>query len=332
MLIHPPPHGEVPFRHIGLAYLQAMLKKAGIETIFYDISAAENNAGTDFYDDYILHLSKNVGNVGDGIDPRILMEVIHPDMFDAISPVSAKIIAKAEKYLKILLDSGDVFLFSVNIITYYFAAALAYRLRRHGKKTAAGGPNMRFAPLRRLFLKSGAFDAVVQGEGEGVVVELVNQLALGKNPQIPGVSILNGDGVISDTPPADPLPLDQIPAPSFSGMEVKDFAPVLAGRGCTFRCSFCSEPYNWSGYRVREPVKMIDEMEWSAAQYRTKNFHFHDDLINGDLKWFDAFLAGLIDRGLRFGWESFCSPNGLTPERLDRMKESGCILLKLGVQ
>lgn len=332
VLIHSPPHGEVDFLNIGLAYLQAVLERAGVETTFFDLCFEEHHAGTDFYDEYVLELSKNIGGgVGDGVDPRLLMEVLHPEAFDRVSPVAEAILRKVETHLPRVQDAGEVFLFSINVLTEYFAAALAYRLRALGKPTAAGGPNLGFAPLRQLMLRCGAFDAVVEGDGEGVVEALVQQLADGQASLLPGVTRLRADGEPEYQPPAAPLPADALPYPSLAGMTLTYFVPILASRGCPRRCAFCSET-NKARYRFRSPEDVVGEMEWAAARYANTNFHFHDDLINGSATWIDRFCELLVERRHRFTWESFCCPEKLTPARLDAMRAAGCVLLKLGVQ
>ncbi|MCX5796980.1 MAG: radical SAM protein [Elusimicrobia bacterium] len=332
VLVHCPPHGETEFLNIGLAYLQAVLEREGFETAFHDISFAEHRAETDFYDDYVLGLSRRIGGgVGDGVDPGLLLQVVRPELFGRLCPVAAAIVRKVEEYLPSVRESGEVFLFSVNMMTQYFAAALAYRLRASGKRTAAGGPNLDFRPLRHLLLRSGSFDAVVQGDGEGVVAALVERLALGQEPALPGVSRLDARGEVAQTPPG-PLPaLDSLPRPSWRGMNTNDFVPILASRGCPRPCGFCSEPGK-GRFRQRAVEGVAAEMEAAAARRGHGNFHFHDDTINASPAWVDRFTARLRERGGRFAWESFCGPDGLTPERLEAMARSGCVLLKLGVQ
>ncbi len=332
VLVHSPPHGEVDFLNIGLAYLQAVLQEAGHETVCFDICFAEHHAGTDFYDDYVLDLSRRIGGgVGDGVDPRMLLEVLHPEAFDEVSPVSAAITRKVDEHLPRLSAAGDVFLFSVNVLTQYFAAALARRLRALGKRTAAGGPNLGYRPLRQLLLRVGAFDAVVEGDGEGVVEALVDRLRRGEPPALPGVSTLDGDALREGGPPAVPPPPDTLPYPSLDGMTLTYFVPILASRSCPRKCAFCSETTKQQ-FRQRSPEAVVAEMERCAERYGNANFHFHDDLINGSPSWLDRFCALLVERRHRFTWESFCGPDGLTPARLDAMRASGCVLLKLGVQ
>lgn len=331
VLVHCPPHGEVPFRHIGLAYLQAVLESAGKECIFFDISLKEDLQKTDFYVEHIRYLSEGIGDMGDGPDPRLLLEVTHPELFDHPSAFSRTILAKAEEYLERVLQGGDVFLFTVNTLTVYFAAALARMIRNRGGRTAAGGPNTGFAPLRELLLRSEAFDTVIQGEGDGMVVDLVAWLR-GETSQHPaGSHWLEGEQVRS-LPPLPLVPLDELPYPSFRGTVVRNFIPILSSRGCPRKCAFCSETSNWPHWRHRDPAKLLAEMDARSRQYNCTSFHFHDDTINGSLPWLDAFCDLLIERGSPYQWESFCCPEGLDEERLARMKKAGCVLLKVGIQ
>lgn len=224
---------------------------------------------------------------------------MRPELFSDLLPISRKILARVEANLEVARDAGDVFLFTLNTLTQYFAAGLAVRLRAAGKKTVAGGPIMRSAPLRRLLLLSGAFDAVVEGEGEPVVVGLVRDLWSGRLEPGPGISVLGENGEIATQPPAALVDLDGLPQPDFRGTTVRDFIPIGASRGCPHKCSFCSERCYWPTYRVRDPVLVVAEMERSAAAYRCTSFHFHDDQINGNLRWIDQFTELLGQRRAR---------------------------------
>ncbi len=330
-LVHSPPHGEVPFRSIGLAYLQAALLARGHEAGTIDLSLEEDRSGDDFYGEYIGHLSERVGAMGDGPDPRILMEVVRPDLFADLLPVSRTILRKVERHLPRLLATEGPLLFTVNTLTVYFAAAMASRLRAAGRRTAAGGPACTFPPLRNLLLRCGAFDTVVQGEGDLVVAPLVDALCSLPTPSVPGASWLEDD-VVRSLPPGAPGDLDALPMPSFLGTDVRDFVPVLSSRGCPHRCTYCSEPSHWGCHRTRSPESVVAEMVERAGEYGCGDFHFHDDLINGDLAWLDRFTSLLIEAERGFRWESFCAPEGLSAARLGQMRRSGCVLLKLGVQ
>ncbi len=330
VLVHSPPHGEVPFRHVGLGYLHGVLRAAGYDTVTADISRHEEQAGSDVYDEVILHLSSKVGDVSDGPDPLLLMQVLYPEEFDSLLPVSESILRQVDRHQEALATSGDVYLFTVNIITYYFAAAMALRLRRQGKKTAVGGPSVRFDPIRALLLRCGAFEAAVVGEGEPIIAKLVDGLRAETLRGIPGVSFLSGGEMLTAKPAAAP-DLGALPYPVFDRESIRDYIPILAARGCRAKCAYCSEPFHWTNRR-RTPAEVLAEMDWATDYYRLENFHFHDDTINEHQAWFHALLDQLIERGGRYRWESFCGPVGLDEALLTKMRRSGCALLKLGVQ
>lgn len=332
VLVHSPPHGEVPFRNIGLAYVQGALERAGHEPSICDLSWEEDRAKTDFYEAYIRTLSERVGDMGDCPNPGLLLEVTRLDDDAEPSAMAKTILGRVDAHVDRVAAQGDVFLFSVNTLTVYFASAMAAKLRRAGKKTAAGGPNLGFAPLRRLLLLSGAFDAVVEGEGEPVVGALAEALADGRAPAVAGASYVDSSSRLVETEPGPAPAIDSVARPSFRGLNLADFVSILASRGCSRRCSFCSEPGNWQAHRVRDPLDVIDEMETAATRTGLREFHFHDDQINGSLPFLDRFCATLLERGHAFRWESFCGPQGLAPERLERMRRAGCIRLKMGVQ
>jgi len=66
---------------------------------------------------------------------------------------------------------------------------------------------------------------------------------------------------------------------------VNDFGPELTlpiqgSRGCTFKCTFCSETRM---YRYRSPEKLIEDIIFLNKNYGAKNFWFTDSLINGSI-------------------------------------------------
>lgn len=332
VLVHSPPHGEVRFHNIGLAYLQGALERAGWDAVTADVSWDEDVAGTDFYAELIGDISAGVGDMGDGPDPRRLLEVLRPDAFDEVRPVARTIAAKAEAWSARLLPRGDLFLFAANTLTLDFAAAVAARLRAAGKPTAVGGPSLWFPPLRRLLLALGCFDAVVQGEGEDVADPLVLALAERRAPDLPGVSRLDEGGAVVERAPGAPPDIHRLAWPSFRGTELIGFVPALTSRGCAHRCSFCSETSNWAAYRFRRAADVVHEVETRAAAAGLGELHFHDDQINGNLPFLDELCALLAGRGGGLRWDSFAGPQGLVPERLARLRAAGCIRLKVGIQ
>ncbi len=332
VLVHAPPHGEVRFHNIGLAYLQGALESEGWDALTVDASWDEDVARTDFYAALLSDISARVGDMGDGPDPALLLEALEPEAFDRVRPVARTIAAKADAWADRLAALGDVFLFATNTLTLYFAARAARRLRAMGKRTVAGGPSAWLAPLRRLLLMLGCFDAVAAGEAEPIVSPLVEALAGGRDPDLPGVTWRDADGGLHERPAGPPPDVRRLARPSFRGLALRDFIPALTSRGCVHRCAYCSEPSHWAAYRVREAADVVDEIAARAVETRLSEIHFHDDQINGSLRFVDELCAQLVEGRHALRWESFSGPQGLVPERLARMRAAGCIRLKIGIQ
>jgi len=330
VIIHSPPYGEVPFRHIGLAYISTFLSANGYETSFEDISFEEDRKRVDYYGLLIRHLSEKVGMVSDAPDLRLLISLIYPNYYRSSELIVDIIRKKVDYYFKKLKDSGDIFLFSNNVLTMYFSCLLARRLREYGKITIGGGITTHYLPFTRLVLLAGVYDYVIVGEGEESSLHLLNSLKRKKMVNIPGLYYKNNGEIIGRGKYYNKKIIGIIP--DFRGVVINDFIPIISGRGCPHRCRFCSETYYWNGFRKRGIQSVINEMIYQYNKYGIDNFHFHDDSINGNLKWFDDFTTGLIKKGYNFKWESFITPYGLNYDRLSKMRESGCVLMKMGVQ
>src|SRR5437763_15532356 len=53
--------------------------------------------------------------------------------------------------------------------------------------------------------------------------------------------------------------------------------PMLATRGCPYRCTFCTSPQMWTqSWLMRNPKLIVDEMEKYMAEYGATDFHFDD--------------------------------------------------------
>jgi anaerobic magnesium-protoporphyrin IX monomethyl ester cyclase len=69
-------------------------------------------------------------------------------------------------------------------------------------------------------------------------------------------------------------------------------------RGCPFTCSFCSQWKFWRDYRVRDPKKVVDEIENLVNDHGVGFFILADEEPTINRKKFIEFCEELIDRGL----------------------------------
>jgi radical SAM superfamily enzyme YgiQ (UPF0313 family) len=103
--------------------------------------------------------------------------------------------------------------------------------------------------------------------------------------------------------------------------------PVVATRGCPYRCTFCSSPRMWTTrYYARAPEDVVDEIERGVEQYGVEAVDFYDLTAIVRRDWILAFCRTLRARDLAITWQL---PSGTRSEALDaevlsEMFRSGC--------
>lgn len=200
-------------------------------------------------------------------------------------------------------------------------------------------------------LKDENIDAVVKGEGEETLLEIVNCLKMNKNIfEINGV-VFRKDGEVIENPVRQFIKdLDTIPFPARDLVDMDVYfyekynyshsmsptrSTVVSSRGCPYRCIFCSIHSLWRhSYRMRDPKKVVDEIECLVNSYRVKEIAFLDDNLSVSKKRMLEICDEIIKRKLNIKW---CTPNGIAIWTLDKevilkMKESGCYKLTFGIE
>ncbi len=175
-----------------------------------------------------------------------------------------------------------------------------------------GGHYASFAPETLLELMP-ELDSVVRFEGETAIVELTDAVAGGKPwREIRGLAWRDRDGTVHTTlPREDKVDLDAIPWPERGDIaydeQLLPTASVLASRGCPYKCSFCSiitfyAGNGTKGRRRRDPVKVVDEMEYLVRERGVRLILFQDDdFLAGGLDargWARTVARETIERGL----------------------------------
>jgi len=195
---------------------------------------------------------------------------------------------------------------------------LAELARALGARVIAGGCT--FGNLARETLATGLVDAVVCGEGERTVVELVEALRAGRPAEalgaVRGIAFAR-EGQIALTE-ARPLieDLDTLPMPAWDLLPMErygrgsrshpDLAAVEHGRGCLGACGFCvlwrqmgrAGPAGLQGcYRTKSPARVADEIGELTGRWGRRYLCWVDPCFNADAR----FLAGLAEAMERQG-------------------------------
>ena len=161
-------------------------------------------------------------------------------------------------------------------------------------------------------------DFTVTGEGERSIPALLKDI-FGDDPRF--IPDLND--------------LDSYPFPAFDLMPNNDHVPILTSKGCPYRCTYCASHILNNGFRKRDPIKVVDEIEQWNKHYGIKNFSFYDDaLLVDSYERTIPMLKEIIKRKLMCG---FHCPNGLhlreiTEEMSNLMFRAGFKTIRFGLE
>ncbi|TCO73944.1 magnesium-protoporphyrin IX monomethyl ester anaerobic oxidative cyclase [Rhodovulum euryhalinum] len=191
-------------------------------------------------------------------------------------------------------------------------------------------------------------DVIVRGEGEEIVVELMNAIRDGKWPEsrrdIKGLAFLDGDEIVATAAAPTIKDLDAI-KPDWDILEWEKYIyiplnckvaiPNMA-RGCPFTCSFCSQWKFWRDYRIRDPKLVVDEIEELVNKHGVGFFILADEEPTINRKKFIAFCQELIDRGLpdkvKWGINTRVTDILRDEELLPFYRKAGLVHISLGTE
>ena len=110
---------------------------------------------------------------------------------------------------------------------------------------------------------------------------------------------------------------------------------MWSSRGCPFKCVFCVWPqvmYDGHLYNTRNPVDVVDEIEWCVNKWGFKSFYFDDDTFNIGKKRLLKLADEIAKRDLGLPWAAMCRADTSDKETLREMKKAGLVAVKYGVE
>jgi anaerobic magnesium-protoporphyrin IX monomethyl ester cyclase len=179
--------------------------------------------------------------------------------------------------------------------------------------TVLGGVHATFM-YRQVLAEAPWIDAIVRGEGEEIITEFVRAVSEGRWPAdraaIKGLAYLEDGKVVATAAAPTVKNLDGIVADwaildwskyTYIPLGTRVAIPNMA-RGCPFTCSFCSQWKFWRDYRVRDPIKVVDEIETLMRDHDVGFFILADEEPTINRKKFIQFCEELIRRDLKILW------------------------------
>jgi radical SAM superfamily enzyme YgiQ (UPF0313 family) len=215
------------------------------------------------------------------------------------------------------------------------------RARFPNAKLIMGGEHVTGFP--ELSLEQAPLDAVVLGEGEEIVVHLLEHFEKGTPlEELEGVAFRSSDGSIQVKPRYRRIKdIDSISWPAWDLFDIQKynevnqphgasqgrFMPMLATRGCPFQCTFCTSPNMWTTeWIARDYKNVVDEMQNYQKHYGTSDFQFEDLTAIVRKDWIIDFCDEVVRRGMKI---TFQMPSGTRSESIDaevaqKLKAAGC--------
>lgn len=205
-------------------------------------------------------------------------------------------------------------------------------------KVFVGGPQCT-EPVGRELIERYGVDAVVIGEGEATVIELINHWRANENLSTPiKGALINKDGKAIQGVSRELLDLSQLPLPVFDlfplySYERRASLPIYSSRGCVAKCSFCSETIFWKKFRAISPERIVQMMQDCIFKFGINHFYFNDSLMNGSHKLLEDTCNLIIEKSLNVEFSGYARfDQKLKPELLNKMAKAGCKNISFGFE
>ena len=254
-----------------------------------------------------------------------------------------------EEHLTAYLDENRFDVIGVGIIAGYYQYRKLLKISDAINKSrnrpfyilGGHGPS----PEPEFFLKKTLANAVVIGEGEVTIVELLSALYNHKPlDSVKGIAFSIGDRVFINERRPLIKDVDSIPVPAYHLFPMNyyrllrvphvtnsDFVmPILSGRGCPFKCNFCYRMDK--GFRPRSNEKIINEIKLLKRMYGITYIAFSDELLMSSAERTASLCEDFIKTNLNIKWCCNGRLNYAKPEILNLMKEAGCVFINYGIE
>lgn len=100
---------------------------------------------------------------------------------------------------------------------------------------------------------------------------------------------------------------------------------VETKRGCAMKCVYCIYGFlNGRKYRLRNPHRVVDEIEFLLKKHKVKKFTFIDSVFNFPLYHAEEVCKEMIARRLSVSWSAWFHDNYMTEEFVQLTLKAGC--------
>jgi len=248
------------------------------------------------------------------------------------------------KIIKEIIDSkADLIAFSANTGEYNWAAQIASIIKDKIKVPIVfGGHHPTCLPeevIREEFV-----DFVIQGEGEYVLLELVEHLEGKRSKEEIRNLYYKSNGIVYKNE-LRPLieNLDSLPFPDkdlfYQRMNyLSDTYRIMTSRGCPFSCSYCHNYYLQKLYqgkgkflRRRSVTNVIQEIKEAKEKYKITGIMFQDEIFTLHHEWLKEFME-LYKKEIALPFACYIHVGTIDEETIFLLRDSGCVQINMGIE
>ena len=255
----------------------------------------------------------------------------------------------SEEHLKNYLDENEFDIVGLSFIGGYYqyrkALKISEAINRSKKRPyyiiGGHGP----APEPEFFMAKTGADAIVIGEGEVTIVELLKAIGEKRSlDDVKGIAYREDKRCIVNERRPLIENIDEIPFPAYELFPIdyyrlfrmprctnSDFVmPMLSGRGCTFKCNFCYRMDE--GFRPRSNESIIEEIKILKTDYGITHITFGDELLMSSKQRTISLCNDFIKEKINIKWDCNGRLNYARQDVLKLMKQAGCVFINYGIE
>jgi anaerobic magnesium-protoporphyrin IX monomethyl ester cyclase len=109
-------------------------------------------------------------------------------------------------------------------------------------------------------------------------------------------------------------------------------ATMMTSRGCPYRCAFCDRAVFGNFARTRTAQNVVDEMELLVTRDGAREIRFWDDIFNIDQQRVVSICEELISRKLDLPWNCLARATHMNETVLKAMAKAGCWQVDYGIE
>lgn len=144
-------------------------------------------------------------------------------------------------------------------------------------------------------------DIIVHSEGEETFIDLITTISNDRDlKQVSGISFRQGANIVTTKARKLIADLNGLPFPAYDLLPPIDvYQPlnkrfvfsIVASRGCSHHCQFCSGHAFWRYQRWRSPENVIEEINWLKSWTEVGFIRFEDDDFAINKVWLSKLLT-----------------------------------------